>query len=223
VIDRDVLHTAPAVVGAAVQLQDIQALFQEVDEGQETVALQAAGVELVGRPVGRGDHHGAAGEEAFEEPAQDHGVGDVDHVELVEADQPGLIGQLAGQLRQGVGFLALGLGAPGVEPVVDLLHEGVEMHPALGLHRRAGEEQVHQHGLAPSDPAVEVKALGRLGPAAAAEAQALLPTALPGLGLVVADRVEQALQFFGGQLLGRVWLELTGPAQIPIGPERAFP
>ena len=78
--------------------------------------------------------------------------------------------------------------------------------------------------VAQDDPvAVEVEALGRFGPAAAAEAQALLPTALPGLGPVVADRVEQALQLFGGQFLGRVGLELAGPALRPIGPERPLP
>jgi hypothetical protein len=53
-----------------------------------------------------------------------------------------------------------------VQGGLNLLHEGVEMDPPLGLDPGMGEEQVHQHGLPPPDAAPEIKPLlpHRLGP-----------------------------------------------------------
>ena len=51
--------------------------------------------------------------------------------------------------------------------LVHVGHEFVEMRPPLALHRRGLEEQVHQHGLAAADIALDVQALDRL-PALAA-------------------------------------------------------
>ena len=48
--------------------------------------------------------------------------------------------------------------AGGVDAVVDLRHEFVEMGAALPSRRRDGEEAVHQHGLAAADVAVDVEA-----------------------------------------------------------------
>jgi hypothetical protein len=46
-----------------------------------------------------------------------------------------------------------------VQGGLNLLHEGVEMHAALGLDADMGEEQVHQHGLAPPNAAPEIQTL----------------------------------------------------------------
>ncbi len=80
--------------------------------GRKRSRLQAVLVEPVGRPVGRRDHDDPAFEQALEQPAQDHGVGDVDDVELVEAEQPAVPGDLDGQGLQGI------LGGPGLAQVV---------------------------------------------------------------------------------------------------------
>ena len=42
---------------------------------------------------------------------------------------------------------------------MDVDHEFVEMHPALAHHRARLEEQIHEHGLAAPDLAVDVEAL----------------------------------------------------------------
>src|SRR3546814_4349267 len=76
-VDGDVLQAPQAVVDPAVQFQHVQALFYQRYERLEALALQAAFVEPVRRPVGGGDHHHAAREEGFKQAAEDHGIGDV--------------------------------------------------------------------------------------------------------------------------------------------------
>ena len=60
-----------------------------------------------------------------------------------------------------IGILALGALAERRHAGMDLVHEFVEMHPPLG-DRRRGEKQVHQHGLAAPDLAMQVKSAHRL-------------------------------------------------------------
>ena len=61
------------------------ACLEAVDEGQEEVALKAALVERVGVAVGGGDEHKAAVPQRAKQAVQDHGVGDVGHKQLVQA------------------------------------------------------------------------------------------------------------------------------------------
>ncbi len=84
---------------------------------------------------------------------------------------------LLGDRHDGVGLRWRALGrqllAAAVQAGLHLEHEFVEVHAALLLHRRVGEEEVHQHGLAAADraPDVEaVRALRRLRRVAEAEA-----------------------------------------------------
>ena len=61
----------------------------------------------------------------------------------------------------------LQLRAPGVNALVHVGHEGMEMDPALAPHRQCVEKQVHQHGLAAADrrPRCRARAAVRLAPA----------------------------------------------------------
>ena len=156
-------------------------VLSSVDEGQEAVAVEAVLVEPVRRPVRGGDHHEAALEQAFEQPAQDHGVGDVDDVELVEAEQPVAPGDVGRQGLQGI------LGRTGLAQVVQAMlhleHELVEVDAAVRHPGHGVGEQVHQHGLAAPDATMEVDALGRPhGLRLAAEAQAGEKAAAAGGG-----------------------------------------
>jgi hypothetical protein len=98
------LEGAQAVVGAVVNLDHVEAALDHLDGRQEVDALQAVGIEPVRRVVG-GHHEDAAGEQRVEQAAEDHRVGDVRHVELVEAQQAGLAGDAVGHLLQRVGFV----------------------------------------------------------------------------------------------------------------------
>jgi hypothetical protein len=60
-----------------------------------------------------------------------------------------------GDLLDRIAFLAR---ARVLQPRVGLEHEGVEMHPPLGLDPDMLEREVHQHRLAAPDPAPQIDA-----------------------------------------------------------------
>ena len=102
--------------------------------------------------------------ELREQPPENHGVGDVGDVEFVEAEQPSFLRQLDRREADRIlaGMLAeFHLLAQRVNALVHVDHEFVEMRAALAQHRARLEEQIHQHGLAAADLAVDVKALDR--------------------------------------------------------------
>ena len=97
-----------------------------------------------------------------EQPAEDHGVGDIGDVEFVEAQQPRLLGQLLGDEMDRIFalvFAGFHLLPDGMDALMHVEHEFVEMGAALALDRRGLEEKIHQHGLAAPDLAVNVEAL----------------------------------------------------------------
>ena len=81
-------------------------------------------------------------------------------MELVEAEQPSLVeDRIRRQLHHvGIGDLAArDVLAVGVDALMHLGHEFVEMRAALVRHGRLLEEQIHQHGLAAADVAMDVE------------------------------------------------------------------
>ena len=103
-------------------------------------------------------------EQLREQPAEDHGVGDVGDVEFVEAEQPGLVEQLLGDEPDRIFAFVLAelhLLAQRKNALVHVEHEFVKMRAALARHRTCFEEQIHQHGLAAADVAEDVEALER--------------------------------------------------------------
>ena len=101
-----------------------------------------------------------------EQAAEDHGVGDIGDVEFIKAKEPGLLRQLDRRVfdRIFAGMLAeFHLLPERMNAFVHIDHELVKMRAAFSHHRTSLEEQVHQHGLAAPDLAVDVEALdGRL-------------------------------------------------------------
>jgi hypothetical protein len=113
--------------------------------------LQTVRIELLGRII-RGHHEDdAARKQRFEQAAEDHRIGDVGDVELVEAEQPHFSGQAFGDLQQGIA-LALEF----VQLAMDAVHEGVEMDPPLATVRHGVVEAVHQEALAAPDATPEI-------------------------------------------------------------------
>jgi hypothetical protein len=122
--------------------------LQQRDEGQEELPVQPVLVQIVGRPVRGGDHHHAGGEQRLEQPPDDHRVGDVGDLHLVE-------GTAAAPLRDtGIGDRRDRIVHPGPR---------ASSHPACTSCMKAWkctrrsprrlrlEEQVHQHRLAAPD------------------------------------------------------------------------
>jgi hypothetical protein len=86
-------------------------------------------------------------------------------VEFVEAQQPGLGGELFGDQRDRVVAIMLPefhFLTDQVNALVHVEHEFVKMRAALSLDRTRVKKQIHQHRLAATDFAVDVKAVDRL-------------------------------------------------------------
>ncbi len=92
-------------------------------------------------------------EQRLQQPAEDHRVGDVGHVELVEADEP----PAARDARRDDGeriLLVFHLG----ERRMHVAHEEMEVHARLAANGDGREEAVHQEALAAPDAAPQVDA-----------------------------------------------------------------
>ena len=194
VIDLEAPHPRLTEIGRPVELMHVEPLHDQVDERQEQLALKPVLIQIARVAVrGRHQHH-AAREQLFEQSANDHRVGDVGDLQLVETEQRRRPRHLVGDDVDRI----LGLLRPRrIDAAMHLLHEGVEMHPAFRLDRRLGEEQIHQHGFAATDAAEDVKArpLFDLGLAPIAEAEQT-PNRAPVLGLIVPQPAMQQLEFF---------------------------
>ena len=84
-VEGEIADALASIVDLAVQFEDVESLLEQRDEGQEAFALQTALVEVVGRAVRCRDNHDALLEQGPEEPAEEHGIGNVGHLEFVEA------------------------------------------------------------------------------------------------------------------------------------------
>ena len=117
------------------------------DEGREQLAVQPVAIEIARAAVRRGDDHHVAREEMLEQAAEDHGVGDVGHFELVEAEKRRVARDLGRGAADRIGG---GFAAP-LDRLMRLGHELLEVHAALRRVVDGVEEEVEQHGLAAPD------------------------------------------------------------------------
>ncbi|MHC2510775.1 hypothetical protein ACVII1_006013 [Bradyrhizobium elkanii] len=146
--------------------------------------------------------------------AEDHRIRDVGDVKFVEAEQPGFVeDRLRGERDHiAVGDLAArDLLTVAVDALMRLGHEFVEVRAALVFDRALLEEQIHQHGLAAADLAVDVEPARRLVVLVAAEQppeQALL-----ALRLVAREPFIQRAERLGGAGLRGIGLDRAGGDQ----------
>ena len=178
-----------------------------------------------GRGVGGRHHHHRAVEQRLEQPAEDHRIGDVVDLELVEAQQRRFGGDRIGQRRDRV--LALRVGPlPGMNAAVRVLHEAVEMNAPLALDLGRGEKQVHQHRLAAADLAdqiqpaatVLVRPIGLLAAGKRPSSPGIRRR--PGHRVVAAQLDPQFLQPLRCPFLRRIGREIAGVAAGAIDRQR---
>ena len=188
--------------------------------GQEPLALQAVGVELVRRDVRRRDDRPRPWRTA--PPSRRPRI--IASAMLVTWNSSKHSSQASAAIC--AASAAIGCSAARgpsccclVQAVVDLEHEGVEMDPPLALHRRRGEEQVHQHRLAAADAAEDVEAVRR-GVRNPGEAEPRPPAAAVGAGVVALEGAVQAFELLGRQRLDGVGLEPPLGEPCPVGGKR---
>ena len=170
VVDLEPFQRTQPVVGGAVEILHRRVPLEQLDGRQEALALEAVLVEVVGRGVGGRDQRHAAFEQAAQQAAEQHGVGDVGDDELVEAEHAGTRGEALGDRFERIG-LALQLLQLGVHAV----HETVEVDAYLEFERQAVVERIHQEGLAAPDATPQVETVHRWARLARASAQPLEP------------------------------------------------
>ena len=161
--DLDAGETVEPIVGRAIDLDDQHSALDQLDERDEQLAVQPVLVEVAGRPVRGGDDLHAFLDQLAEQPRQDHRVGRVRDLHLVEAQQLGLGGDLFRDRLDRIAFLAL---ASFAQTPMRLEHELVKMDPALRVNVDMLEREVHQHRLAAADATPEVNARRPLLPGA---------------------------------------------------------
>ncbi len=219
-VDWQVAQPGHAVVPRPRHPDDLEMFQDQLDRGQEPLPVEAALVELAWRGVGRRDHHHAGLEQALKQATQDHGVGDVLDLELVEAEEASFGGDagrdLADRGAAGIRLPALLRQAP-----MDLEHELVEVHAALGCQRCRLEQPAHQHRLAAPDRSMQVQAAAGRQRRPAAEAELGQQARRPGRqGLCLRQQAMQLLQPFDRRLLGRVRLKRASGDSRLIATER---
>ena len=140
------VHQA-VVRGLGVKGVDLAGVFEEGDGREELGAVQTVQVEVPRETVRGGHQRDPPPQQGLQQPPEDHRVCHVRHLELVEAEEPRLLGDLRGHLHQRVRPLAPGARRPGArlqleEAPVHVLHETVEVLAGLRHAADAVEEQV---------------------------------------------------------------------------------
>lgn len=133
--------------------------------GRNSARFKPPLVEIVRRDVGGRDNDRAELEQLCEQAAEDHRIRDVGDVEFVEAEQPALLEDRIRRQRDDIGIRDLAARdtlAIVVDALMHVGHELVEMRAPLVLDRGVLEEQIHQHGLAATDLAMDVETARRL-------------------------------------------------------------
>jgi hypothetical protein len=132
---------AQAVINAGIDVHNIAMLFNGVDRGQETGALQAVAIELIWRNI-RGRHQrDAAGEQGFHQAAQQHGVSNIGDKKLIETEHVGFRFKAVGD-----DFQRVAVPLQGGQLFMNPQHKAMEMQALLTFARQALIKQVHQPG-----------------------------------------------------------------------------
>ena len=201
----------PIVLGG-FDLVGLHALFDHGDKGQEQRPVEPAAIEVARGAVRGGDDHHLPGEKMLEQTSEDHGVGDVGHLELVKAEERGTRRDLLCRAPDRI----LGLLARPLDSVMGFSHEFLEMHAPLRRERNRVEEEIEQHRLAAANGAIEIEALRRL----ALPCERDEPHAEVRLG-IVQEAVGEQFKLLGGQLLRDVRGEQPVAHHLPVAPQRS--
>ena len=128
-------------------------LLQQLDGRQDAVTVQAVRIQVVRMKIGGRDNADAVGEQRLQQAMQDHRVGDVRDVKLIETDETETARNATPEFVQGVDGTLEVLQFP-----VHLAHELMKVQSRLAGERDGLEKAVHQEALATPDPTMHVDA-----------------------------------------------------------------
>ena len=184
---------AHAVIFAAIDIQHGQMAFYQGDGGQEAVAVLPLRIKLGRRIIGGGHQHHAVREQVFQQPPQNHGIGNIADVKFVKTQDARFFGNIGGN-----GFERVLLAVFVAHAAVDFRHEGVKVDAAFAAVGQAAEERVHQETFAAPHAAVKIQAFGHFGRAQAASQKTV------ALAFEHHQFVPQAVEMLDGARLGGI-------------------
>ena len=135
---------------------DNHLLTQEADKGKKQLAIEAILVEILGRAVRGCHHHDTEIEQLFEQTPDDHRIGDIGDLHLVERQQAQAFADTLCHRGDGIRRFAR---ARLFQPLMHLLHERVKMDTPLSRDGQGFHEHVHQHGFPSPHTAPEIQPL----------------------------------------------------------------
>src|SRR5450631_1383652 len=142
-------------------------------------------------------------------------------MKFVEAQKPGLVEDRPGGERDNIAisdFAARDILTIAIDPLVHFGHEFVKMRAALVHHLAVLEKQIHQHGLAAPDFAMNIEAARRR---AVLVGKQPAQQALLAQGLVAREPPLEAREGIGGLRLRGVGLDRAGgDERLIMGAER---
>ena len=147
------LQFTQPVIGAGIDIDHGHTFKDQVNRRQELHPLQAMLIQLGRREIGSCQQHHAFTHQPFEQATHQHCVSDVGDMKFIEAEDLGFGCNIARNQRHRVGLPLMT-----AEPLVDFLHEAVEMHPLLGDVGNKCKKAVHQEAFAPAYTAPEIHA-----------------------------------------------------------------
>ena len=153
VVQPELLQLLATVVLAVVHLHHFETGVEQFNRWQDAAAVQAIGVQIIWHEVGGRDKPNAMIKQRLEQPVQDHRIGDVGDVKLIEANQSVPFSDALAQGIERVGR-ALQRG----EFSVDLTHELMKMQPRLASHGDGVKKTIHQKTFAPANATKQVDA-----------------------------------------------------------------
>jgi len=133
--------------------------------------------------------------------------------QLVETEQRRVASDLCRCARDRIGC---GLATP-LDRLMRLRHEFLEVHAALRRVMNRLEEEIEQHGLAASHPAIEVEPLRRR-PSPPREGEQIVEPRLA----ILRKAVGQELEHLGRELLRGVGEKLALEHHLPVALERSI-
>ena len=99
---------------------------------------------------------------------------------------------------------------------MNFLHKRMKVHPPFFRHRRGFEKQIHHHGLAGADIAVDVEPLRGIAALRPRQTEPGAPTLVAGRRLEPLQCMVKALQLFRRQLLSGVGAQIFRSNLRPV-------
>lgn len=154
-------HGIEKTIVDGAEIDDIEILIHIINKWQEVLPLQTIEIKILRWTIRGNQDDDAVRIKRIKEPLKYHGIGNVEHLELVDAEHEDFAGEFVADKRYGITFLALQLLIDFVLPLMHLEHEllVVEEDATCVLQVQALEQGLKNERLAAAGITPQINAL----------------------------------------------------------------